>query len=737
MDDAVRIAGKLIYILFHNEQNFYTVAKFKINDEKERTITITGTFPSAETDQNYVLYGNYVEHPRYGMQFKVESYEKPLPSEEEGIIRYLSGSSFRGIGKATAEKVVKALGDDCLNMIREDPYVLRTIPGLTEKHITAIEEGMKQEDDGLEELVRFLNVHGIGMKNLARLNKTYGKSALTKIKENPYRVIEECDGFGFATADKIAQSLGFDPDDERRLYAFIVSSVMDMCMSSGDSYITAEELKNYCCRKLKGMQENFDDLLEQAVMKRSLIRDEERIYAVTQYDAERSITSFLTAFPYRHLEETDVNHMYAYLRSLENELQIEYDDKQKEALQTFFEEPFMIVTGGPGTGKTTVVRAMTSLFSMLYPDASVVCAAPTGRAAKRLAELTGSQAATIHSLLQWDLETNTFGKDEEDPLTADLLIIDEFSMVDNYLFASLLRASRNVQKICLIGDEDQLPSVGPGCVLRDLIESDIYPVIRLQHIYRQKEGSDVIALAHDINSGETDFAKYGHDVLFYSCPSYDIRRNVLSVVQSALDKGYSKDDVQVLSPMYNGTAGIDVLNNALQEKLNPPDNSKREVRSGYMTLREGDKILQLKNQPDDGVFNGDIGILAEIMTAKETEDRKVTVVVDFQGNFVEYKPENFINITLAYCTSVHKSQGNEYPIVVMPFTSQHAVMLQRKLIYTAVTRARKALVLLGDPEAFRKGIETLERHRRRTTLSSMLKDVYKRYHSLDDDEYPF
>lgn len=736
-EELIRLNGKVMYILFHNDQNFYTVAKFRINDEKERVITITGLFPSIETDQNYVIYGSYIEHPRYGMQFKVENYEKPLPSEEEGIIKYLSGASFKGIGKSTAEKVVKALGDQCLSMIREDPYVLRTIPGLTEKQILAIEEGMKQQDDGLEELVRFLNVHGVGMRNLARLNKAYGQSALNKIKENPYRVIEECDGFGFATADKIAQSLGFDPADERRLYAFMVSAVMDFCMSSGDTFVTKEALKNYCARKMNGIEEVFDELLDQASLKRSLIVDEDRVYAVSQFDAERSITSYLTGFPYRKLEEIDVNNMYAYLRALETRLEIEYDDRQKEALQTFFEEDFMIVTGGPGTGKTTVVRAMTSLFSMLYPDSTVVCAAPTGRAAKRLAELTGTQAATIHSLLQWDLESNTFNKNEEDPITADLLIVDEFSMVDSYLFASLLRACRNVQKICLIGDEDQLPSVGPGCVLRDLIETDLYPVIRLEHIYRQKEGSDVIALAHDINTGEVDFAKYGHDVLFHRCPSYDVRRNVLSVVQSAVDKGYSTDDIQVLSPMYNGTAGIDVLNNALQELLNPPAQYKREVRSGYMTLREGDKILQLKNQPDDGVYNGDIGVLEEIIPAKETEDHKITVVVNFQGILVEYKPDNFINITLAYCTSVHKSQGNEYPIVIMPFTSQHTIMLQRKLIYTAVTRARRALVLLGDPDAFTRGIGTLERHRRETTLVKMLKEVYARYHALAEEDYPF
>ncbi len=732
MDEPVRLRGKIMYVLFHNDTNFYTVAKFKVADEHERTITITGTFPSAETDVLYVLYGSYVEHPRYGMQFKVDNYEKPLPSEEEGIVRYLSGEAFKGIGKATAEKVVKALGDECLAMIREDPMVLRTVQGLSERQIAAIEEGMKNSDDGLEELVRFLNVHGVGMRNLARLNKTYGKQALEKIKENPYRVVEECDGFGFETADKIASSLGFDPEDERRLYAYMVSAVMDLSMSSGDTYVEKEELRRHCCRKMPGMEAVFEEQLAAAILKRSLVADGDKIYAVSQYDSERMIATYLSGFPYRKIDEIDADHMYTYLRALETELQIEYDEKQKDALEKFFSEPFMIVTGGPGTGKTTVVRAMTTLFRMLYPDMNIVCAAPTGRAAKRLAELTGTGTATIHSLLQWDLESNTFGRNEQEPIDADLLIVDEFSMVDSYLFASLLRASRNVRRICLIGDEDQLPSVGPGCVLRDLIETQLYPVIRLEHIYRQREGSDVIALAHDINNGEVNFENYGHDVLFHSCPAYDVRRNVLSVVQSAIDKGYSQDDIQVLSPMYSGSAGIDVLNNALQECLNPPSPEKKEVRSGYMVLREGDKILQLKNQPDDGVYNGDIGILEEIIDARHTEDRKTTVVVDFQGSYVEYKPDSFVNITLAYCTSVHKSQGNEYPIVVMPFTSQHTIMLQRKLIYTAITRARKALVLLGDPQVFARGIATLERHHRNTTLKDILLEFDRRLNAFDE-----
>ena len=718
-EELIKLNAKVVHIVFHSEDSFYTVLKLKINDENEKTISATGFFENIEKDVLYNFYGTYVEHPKYGLQFSIQSYEKPLPNEKEGIIRYLSGIQFPGVGHKTAEKIVEKLGDDCLSIIRSDPNCLHNL-GFSDAICTSINEGLAEEDSGMEELIQFMNIHGIGMRNVVRLNKAYGKEALNKLQENPYRVIEECDGFGFVTADKIAKSLGIEDNDPRRLYAYLIQLCMNLCMNKGDSYVLLDTLKDEYNKTCSNFDTTFDEVLQKALIHRQIVKEEDKVYPVTQYDSEEGISTFLTDFPYAELETIDDNLLHQYLEDMQEDLQITYDIKQVEAIEEFFHSPFSIITGGPGTGKTTVVKAMVKLFKMLYPSSEIICAAPTGRASKRLSELTGCHAETIHALLDWDLESNSFGKNEKDPILADLLIIDEFSMVDNYLFYNLLIASKRIKKICVIGDENQLPSVSPGSVLRELIDSKIFPVIRLEHIYRQKSGSDVIQLAYDIQHDSVNFDEYKSDVAFFECDSSEIKKNVIFIVKDALDKNYSLADIQVLAPIYGGPAGIDVLNKALQETFNPSNTFKREVKVGYTIFREGDKVLQLKNQPDDDVYNGDIGTLVEIETSEENENGKLTFYVQFDDAFVSYTMDTISNITLAYCVSVHKSQGSEYPIVIMPIVSSHYHMLQRKLIYTGITRARQSLILLGSKNVFTRAIETEDKHQRNSSLKEKL-----------------
>lgn len=737
MENSQQITGKFTFIRFRNDTNFYKVCSFRIHDESEKTITVTGTLPDIEMDVLYTITGKYVEHPRYGMQFSVDTFEKQMPDSREGIIRYLSSVQFSNVGKKTAEKIVDCLGTDCIGMIRNEPDILYTIPGLSQKAIVSIQENI-QEKDGMEQLVRFLNVHGIGIRNIVRLNAAYGNQALQKLKENPYRVIEECDGMGFITADKIGQALGIEKGDHRRLYAYLVAELSNICMNNGDSYVTDEQFRRVWNRNTGQYHDQYDDLLNEAVMHASIHIEEDRIYPIAQFNAEVNIASTLRSFPVQEMEPCDMDLMHEYLKNMEKEIGITYDSLQTQAIESFFKKSVSIITGGPGTGKTTVVRAFMKLFHKLYPNARAVCAAPTGRAAKRLCEVTGTQSTTIHSLLKWGLETNTFGKNETDPLDVDLLIIDECSMVDAYVFSALMKASANIQKICLIGDEDQLPSVGPGCLLRDLIASQRFPVVRLNHIYRQKEGSEVISLAHAIRSGTVNPCDYHNDVHFISCPDTAVKDVIVQIVAKAIEEGYTMDEIQVLSPMYRAVAGIDILNNALQESFNPYDPQKRQVTAGYRVFREHDKILQLKNQPDDDVYNGDIGILEEVTLPEETEDKRHALFVNYQDNVVCYRPENFDKITHAYCISVHKSQGGEYPIIIMPVVQAHSIMLYRKLIYTACSRARKAIWLVGDMNAFENGIRIEEKHVRQTTLQDRLMYGSHNIHILDaEEDFPF
>jgi len=717
--DLIEIIGHMGVLIYRDEVSNYTVAKFKLYDITAKNITITGYLPIMHPDILFELSGTYLEHPRFGMQFQVSHYRRVLPTDRDSIISFLSSPIFAKIGRKFATSLVDTLGLDVLERLKQDLTLVRQVKGYTDAKEESLYLGLIQADEH-EEALRFFTTHGLGIRNIMRLDRIYGSKVLDVVKENPYRLVEEVDGIGFKTADKLALSMGFELDDPRRLKAALITIVMDECMKNGDSYISYHTLTKRFNKEFSEMNADLDDYLLLCLKEHKLIQIDEKVFHPSQYSNEKYIAQYLSTFPLIPLDSVRPELILSEIKHLEDALGLHYDESQSLAILQFFNHPLSIVTGGPGTGKTTVVGAMLKLWRNLYPSLSVVCCAPTGRAAKRLFELTSVESSTIHSLIKWDLESNTFGKNELDPLNVDCLIIDEFSMVDTWLFGNLLKACAQVKKILIVGDKDQLPSVAPGKVLQDLIDSKCFPVSLLDRIYRQQEGSDVIELAHQIRHNTLDFTQITKDIKWIPCSAIEVKQVVLKIIEEGLQKGYAVGDMQVLAPMYSGQAGIDTLNHAVQKMVNPQSDTKSELQVGSVTYRVGDKILQLKNQPTDDVYNGDIGLCIEVILAKYDHNKQNRIVVDFDGRIVEYTSESFMNITLAYCISIHKSQGSEYPIVLLATLSEHKHMLQRRLVYTAVTRAAKSLILIGQPEAFQYAVDHYDEYPRNTCLVDYL-----------------
>lgn len=519
-------------------------------------------------------------------------------------------------------------------------------------------------------------------------------------------------------ADEIAQTLNFPKNHPYRLASAMLYLMKQECMNRGSTYLT-EEVIMQKFGKMFGFVEDASLVLQSLLDDEKVILEEERYYPESLYHAEVLIAStlkrYIAGVSNPDYDFEDVNDA---LEALEETWNIFYDDSQKEAIYAFLENDLMILSGGPGTGKTTIVKAMLALYRKIEPTKKIALVAPTGRAAKRLSEACDLEATTIHRLLKWDVHTNVFNQDEQHPLDVDLLIIDEFSMVDTFLFSRLLAACGHVSKILMIGDEAQLPSIAPGQVLCDLIETGQIECVFLKRIFRQQSKSGIISVSHALRNDQLDaldhLSDYS-DIHFMPCKEQDVVRFVSKIITKAVDEGYDLYDFQVLSPMYQGAAGIDAINEALQNVLNPKSNHKNEVRIYQHVFREGDKVLQLKNRPDDNVFNGDIGLIIEIQKKDGFYYQQDKIIVDFEGDIVEYVSQDFNQLTLAYCMSIHKAQGSEFKIVVMPFVARHGRMLRKNLIYTGMTRAKQALFLIGEKNAFQFGVMQNEK-KRETTL---------------------
>ena len=719
----IEYTGYIRKIRFYNESSNYIVALIDVEQE-DKLITMNGYMNNFNDYDKYLFVGDYEIHPKYGKQFKLSEYRIILAKESDEIIKYLSSPLFKGVGQKLAKQIVDSLGEDCLTMIKNDKHSLDCVMGMTEKRRDLIYEVLTNSDYD-QEVMQFFMGHGISLKNLGLIQAFYKEKTLEVLQNNPYQLIEDIDGIGFKTADELALKTGGTLDNPHRIKAAIVYSIKQYGFNTGSTYCLIEEIIKTFKQLIYSIEENvFYEYLDELIDNGLIIKEDERYYYHEMYEAEVNISNYLKMRINHDDENIDVSRVDQLLQDFEKNQGITYAKKQKEALFYFLKSSVMILTGGPGTGKSTIVHALLKIYTSLYPEDRIGLVAPTGRAAKRLTELTGIEACTIHRLLKWDLHTNTFAINKTNPLDINVLIIDEFSMVDCLLLSKLFDAGRNIDKILFIGDYYQLPSVAPGNVLKDLIEAGV-KTIELDEIFRQAKDSGIIQLAHHIINNVIDdidlFSQY-QDINFFPMLNYDVIKNVKTIVNKALEEGYDTSDIQVLAPMYHGVAGIDALNDALQDVFNPKDQCVDSYKIGRIEYRIGDKILQLKNRVDDNVFNGDIGILIDICRKDNFEYLQDTLIVDFDGNIVEYTSQNFNTITLAYCMSIHKSQGNEFKIVIMPVLSDYYIMLRRNLLYTAITRAKQSLFILGDAKAFMHGLHNYQDNRRKTTLKLRFED---------------
>ncbi len=719
------LEGTVAYITYVNEKNGYTVCDLDIGKEE---VTIIGILPGIAVGETIRANGHWETHSSYGEQFRVEEYEKELPTSPTAIEKYLSSGAVKGIGKKTAMKIVAMFGSDTLDVIENHCNLLTDIPGITPKKAEEMSEQFRSQF-GMRNVMMFCRDF-FGPSLSLKIYKQFGSGAVEIIKQNPYILCERIAGIGFLGADRIAASLGIDPSDDERIKAGIKFALEENSVKNGHTFLPSEKLSAISARILNVDESKTDDILEKPINGiKTVTSGQTKCKFLTEYyDAEIFIAKKLKLLSsvFRRDNCDDVSTL---LRQIEHEEGIEYAVKQKKAILSAVQNGVMILTGGPGTGKTTVIRAIIRIAGRLGYD--VALAAPTGRAAKRMSEATSCEAKTIHRLLEvkYSADEPTFLRDENNLLDEDFIIIDEASMVDTLLMSALLHAVKPGARLILIGDSDQLPSVGAGHVLWDIIGCDLFPVITLTEIFRQAQESRIVTNAHAINNGELPVLddKQG-DFFFITREEDQIAATVTGLCANRLPAKYGidiKNDIQVITPSHKGVAGTEILNEMLQKALNPPSKNKREYKNGNRIFREGDKVMQIKNNYDIewqrdkeegvGIFNGDIGILREINYSDEK------IIISFDDRICSYEFGMLDEIEHAYAVTVHKSQGSEYPIVIIPMYNYSSKLLTRNLLYTAVTRAQKMVILVGRPEVVQGMVENSRTINRYTGLRGMLR----------------
>lgn len=726
------IKGNYRRSIYQNSQG-YNIGLFKVmdtDDEKladyiDHIITFTGYFHELNDMDTYLFYGKLVTHPKYGEQFQVDNYERCKPEEKDSIIEFLTSGLFKGIGEKKAKAIVDVLGKDTLKIILENPDNLILIPGVTKKNIEVLHTKL-QEYESSYEIILFLTELGFSTKDAMIVYNFYKNKTKNIIDTNIYKIIEDIYNMSFKKIDAIALKSGLEKTAPIRVEASIIYIMNELSNAYGHSYYFKEEIASYLPRVLgvNITEKLFLDSLESLEKNLSIVKKEDRYYLKEMYESETLITKRFRMLSRE--EDIVIKDIDSKIKELENLFGITYNEQQFSAIKNSLLKKILIITGGPGTGKTTIMKGITELYRTINKlsyeqlQEKIALLAPTGRAAKRMSESTLLRASTIHRFLKWQKETNKFQVNEYNKSRVEFVIIDEGSMIDTYLMASLLKGISANCKIILVGDDHQLPSVGPGQVLHDLIESNCLQKVELTELYRQGKDSNILTLAYDIRQGEVNEEVFniGDDLTFIKATPSQVVENVLEITDTYQDLSYK--EFQILCPMYKTIAGIDEINRHVQNKVNPKSKNKKEIQYGDVIFRENDKVLQLTNMPDENVYNGDIGIIKEIKISPKKE-----IIIDFDNNIVKYTPSNFNNFRLAYAISIHKAQGSEFDVVIIPIVRNYNKMLYRKLIYTGITRSKKKLYLIGDINALKYAVSNNNSDIRRTSIKDYLQNGIK------------